>query len=137
MLSHEAIVRKLEEAFRWDCTVIEACAYAKIARSTYYRLMEEHPEFSDRMIAAQQWPYIAAKKILFAHMLEKQDAQLALKFLERRQREHYSVRMLVKPDLPFEVVMEKGRADGKRLSIENAALERFGDGSNHEPIEVQ
>lgn len=45
----DEVVRKLQEAFRCDCTVEEACAYAWISRDTYYRKLNEDKTFSDRM----------------------------------------------------------------------------------------
>src|SRR4051812_649926 len=45
----EDTIQKLEEAFKIDATVREACAYAGIAESTYYAEAKDNPVFSERM----------------------------------------------------------------------------------------
>ncbi len=84
------IVGKLIEAFEMDCTIGEACAYADIHRDTYYDWAKKHPQFSYNMQKAQERPFIKAKKILFLSMETAQDA---IKFLERRQKDLYALRL--------------------------------------------
>ena len=70
---------------------IEACcAYAKIHKSTYYRYITEHPEFSDEVDQKSKQPYLTAVQSVVAAM--KEDPKLALKYLERRHKDEFSIR---------------------------------------------
>lgn len=70
---------------------IEACcAYAKIHKSTYYRYVTEHPEFSDEVDQKSQQPYLTAVQSVVAAM--KDDPKLALKYLERKHKDEFSIR---------------------------------------------
>lgn len=70
---------------------IEACcAYAKIHKSTYYRYITEHPEFSDEVDQKSQQPYLTAVQSVVAAM--KDDPKLALKYLERKHKDEFSIR---------------------------------------------
>jgi len=135
VLADENAVRKLEEAFQWDCNVSEACAHADISRSTYYKLLAEDDRFSCRMMSAQEWPFIMAKKIMFTQMIEGRDGTLALKFLERRQKESYATRQehMNKYDA---LSMEELKAQEKVLRAEIAAIENANSRDNLEPMEV-
>jgi len=45
----EKIIEKLAYAFRCDCTIAEACAYAGIHPDTYYKTVKENKMFSELM----------------------------------------------------------------------------------------
>ena len=62
---NEIVVGKLEEIFKKDWNVSEACLYAGINRDTYYENLRKNKEFSDRMERARMFPFIYAKKKLF------------------------------------------------------------------------
>lgn len=83
-------VRKLEEAFRLDATVTEACSYAGISRQTYYEHYREKPEFSDKIQRARLYPMMLAKSVVL-NAMEKGDAKIAFKWLERRERDRYGL----------------------------------------------
>lgn len=90
------VVGKLNEAFKDDFTVEEACRYAGIHKDTYYEECKRNPSFADEMSRAQDYPLTLAKKrIMLAMRNPKADDALALKFLERRQRDRYSPKMTV------------------------------------------
>ena len=82
-------VAKLTEAFRIDATAEEACSYAGISTATYYRKLKEDDHFREEMERSQMYPFILAKKAVMK-AAEKGDAHLALKWLERRQRDRYA-----------------------------------------------
>ena len=79
------VVTKLEEVFALDGTVEEACFYAGIARQTYYRWMEENPDYSDRFEALRQKPFLKARQTIvkaldnpdhaFKYMTKKKKAE--------------------------------------------------------------
>lgn len=85
---NEEVVQKLEEIFKIDWTVDEACNYAWISRRIYYYRLEENEEFLHRMETAQQFPFILARKVLIKWMTSKNE-NISLKawteFLSRRE----------------------------------------------------
>ena len=91
----EAVIKKLVEAFMNDFTIEEACRFAGISKPTYYSACERDPEFLSVMEAAQDYPLTLAKKTLLngiRHGMDK--ASLALKLLERRQRDRYAPKVI-------------------------------------------
>lgn len=83
-------VRKLEEAFKLDVTVEEACLCAGISKDTYYRKIKEDEGFSDEMERARMFATLRARQTVVREIGE--DGDLALKFLERRCKAQYSPR---------------------------------------------
>ena len=84
-----AIVRKLTDAFKSDFTVREACYYAGIAKSTYYKWLDEFDEFSDEMERSQMFLVVEAKKRLKTSVLQTNDFNKLFAFLERRDPSRY------------------------------------------------
>lgn len=66
------------------------CAYAKVSTSTFYSYITDHPEFSEQMEQKKNEPYLAALQSVVRSMQE--DPKLALKFLERRHKDEFSLR---------------------------------------------
>src|SRR5690349_21207215 len=101
------VVRKLEEAFSMDCTDEEACAFAGIGERTYYDHKSSDEQFSQRMERAKRFAFVLAKKTIMI-ALNKEDGNLALKWLERRQRElyHTKVEQDVK-QVPVEEILDQ------------------------------
>ncbi len=46
---NENTIQKLKEAFKMDCTVLEACCYANIIKSSYYDWISKNKEFLDEI----------------------------------------------------------------------------------------
>ncbi len=84
------VVGKLVEAFMDDFTVEEACRFAGIHKDTFYMEIKRNQAFADAMERAQDYPLTLAKKRLFRGINAWDGAPLALKYLERRQRDRYS-----------------------------------------------
>jgi hypothetical protein len=53
-------IDKLTAAFQRGFSISTACKIAGIARNTYYKWLDESPEFSDRMDGAQEYAKILA-----------------------------------------------------------------------------
>lgn len=89
------VVAKLTEGFQHDFTVEEACRFAGISKDAYYDERKRNPAFADEMDRAQDFPLIVAKNRMFAYINSQRDGYgaLALKFLERRQRERYTPKL--------------------------------------------
>lgn len=84
------LVNKLEYAFSLGCSVTEACLYADISRETYYKWCKEDPKLSDRLEELKEMPILIARDTVIKGI--KRDPELALKFLERRKKDEFSVK---------------------------------------------
>lgn len=84
------VVKKLEEAFLLGCTDLEACLFADISKQTLYNYQEAHPEFVDRKEKLKENPVFLARSSVVRSMQE--DGDLALKYLERKKKDEFSVK---------------------------------------------
>jgi hypothetical protein len=80
-------LRKLEQAFMFDCTVSEACLYADISRDTYYAFIQKYPDFSDRFKALRLIPVIIARITVVAGLTY--DFNLAMWYLKAKRPEEF------------------------------------------------
>jgi hypothetical protein len=87
----EEVIGKLEEGFKSDFTVKEACSYAWIAVDTYYEHYKKNKSFSDRMDSAEDFCFIMAKNNV-RKWLNEGDKEYSLKRLKNRQNKRYSER---------------------------------------------
>ena len=94
-----SVIIKLEEAFTFGASLAEALVYANVSTTAYYHWLEINPSFSKRIEELRLNPNIRARKSVFARM--KYDADLALKFLERKLPEEFSLKAVVKHDVEF------------------------------------
>lgn len=102
----DKVVNLLEEAFRIDCTVSEACIHAWISREAYYEWLKSDSEFSDRMDKAKSFPYLLARQTLFKAVSKGSD-KAAVEFLKRRDR-RYSDKVKVEERVePEEITPEQ------------------------------
>ena len=92
------VVRKLTEAFKLDVTVEEACRYAGISKDTYYRKLNEDEGFSDEMERSRLYVTMLARRSVITQM--EKDGTLALKYLERKRREEFSLQYRQEPEEP-------------------------------------
>jgi hypothetical protein len=84
------VVRKLEEAFALGCSDIEACLYADIGKTAFYKYQDKHPQFAERKEMLKERPILQARDSVIQHM--KRDGNLALKFLERKRKSEFALR---------------------------------------------
>lgn len=84
------VVRKLEYAFAYDCTVEEACLYASISRNTYYEFLKQYPDFQDRIEALRGASILMARMTVLSEV--ERNADVALKYLERKRKSEFSTR---------------------------------------------
>lgn len=82
----EECIMILEEIFRIDWTVEEACSQAWIATNTYYTRIKEDDKLYDRMTRAQQYPIIMARKTLT--IWAQKDPKYAVEVLKRRDKRY-------------------------------------------------
>ena len=102
----DIVIQKLEEAFAFDATVLEACFYADISSSFYYNLLEEKPELVERFATLRQRPVLLARQTVVRNL--STDPDLALKYLERKKKGEFSTRNEnVNADITMEELMAK------------------------------
>lgn len=109
----ETVLCRLEYAFEFmDATVSQACVYAGIGRTTYYRHAKDDDEFRNRMDAAQARTSLHVQNIVLRQIIVKKDAHLGMEWLERRERKRYSKRV------------EHTGADGDPIQIDHLSEAR-------------
>lgn len=84
------VIAKLEEAFAWGCSDVEACLWADIAPKTLYKYQEKHPEFAQRKANLKERPILIARKSVVKAM--PKDPKLAMDYLARKRKEEFSLR---------------------------------------------
>jgi hypothetical protein len=77
-------IKKLEEAFAMDCTVLEACYYADISTPTYYEWLKAHPELSSKFERLRERPVFLARKTVVQGVTEDKD--FAFKYLQKKRK---------------------------------------------------
>jgi hypothetical protein len=84
------VIRKLEESFLMGCTDLEACLYADISKTALYEYQKDNPEFTERKEKLKENPIFQARRSVLSKLSD--DADLALKFLERKKKDEFSLR---------------------------------------------
>jgi hypothetical protein len=88
---NESILGKLEEGFKSDFTIVEACAYAGINPDTYHEWYTRDKVFSERMDRAKLFLFHQAKKNI-AIAISSGEVEDSWKLLRSRQKDIYSER---------------------------------------------
>lgn len=83
-------IQLLEDAFKLGCTDLEACLNANISKSTLYNLQNENPKFLERKNRLKETPFLIARTSVIKGMTD--DPNLALKYLERKKKDEFSLR---------------------------------------------
>lgn len=86
----DEVIAKLEEAFAWGCSDIEACLWADIAPATLYKHQERHPEFAERKAELKEKPIMIARKSVVTSL--SKDSRLAMDFLSRKKKDEFSTK---------------------------------------------
>lgn len=84
------VVRLLEEAFALGCSDLEACLYADIGKTAFYKYQDKHPAFAERKELLKERPVLQARNSVINAM--KYDGNLALKYLERKRKSEFALR---------------------------------------------
>lgn len=82
------VIAKLEEAFAWGCTDVEACLHANIATPTLYLYQEKNPKFIERKEALKETPILLSRKAV-VQAIRKGDRVTALAYLERKKKKEF------------------------------------------------
>ena len=119
----ETTVGKLESAFSWGCTDIEACLYAGINPDTLYEYYKKNPKFSEHKERLKETPNLKARQVLNLAIQQK-DKQAAQWWLERKKKEEFSTRSeLVQPE-PIKVFVTKAEQDEADAVIDDVVTPR-------------
>lgn len=86
----DQVIAKLEEAFALGCTDLEASLYANIAPATLYNYQEKNQGFLERKTQLKETPILKARATVIKAL--ESSPELALKFLERRKKDEFSLR---------------------------------------------
>lgn len=86
----EEVISKLEEAFAWGSSDVEACLWADIAPATLYNYQEKNPEFLERKNALKETPILLARKSVVKSL--SRDPKLAMDFLSRKAKAEFSTK---------------------------------------------
>lgn len=84
------VLDKLEEAFSLGCTDLEATLYANISPATLYNYQEKNKEFLERKMQLKETPILKARASVIKSLQD--NPELALKFLERRKKDEFSLK---------------------------------------------
>ena len=84
------VIGKLEQAFGVGASDREACFHAGIHLDSLYEYIKKHPEFSERKEDLKERLVLVARRTLAGGI--NVDADLALKFLERKRKDEFSLR---------------------------------------------
>lgn len=120
IVSAEKIVL-LEQAFSIGASDLEACALADISPRTLYNYQEKHPEFLQRKETLKERPTLIARQSVVSAM--KGDGHLALKYLERKRKDEFSLKQEV----------EHSGNDNKPIVIIDAGANPYLDDNGAKP----
>ena len=84
------VVLLLFEATSWGCTESEARVYADIGRKSFDNFCQLNPEFRNDLAEKRQHPLIIARNSVTMGM--KNSGELALKYLERKLPDEFSLK---------------------------------------------
>ena len=78
------VIQKLEDAFSWGCTDLEACCNANISKSTLYNYCDANPKFMERKEILKNQPVMKARRVVQA-ALDEDDINTAHKVIDRKE----------------------------------------------------
>ena len=78
------VIQKLEDAFSWGCTDLEACCNADISKSTLYNYCDANPKFMERKEILKNQPVMKARRVVQA-ALDENDINTAHKVIDRKE----------------------------------------------------
>ena len=78
------VIRKLEDAFSWGCTDLEACCNANIGKTSLYEYCDRNPDFAERKEVLKNQPVMKARRVVQA-ALDDDDINTAHKVIDRKE----------------------------------------------------
>lgn len=118
-LMTEKTIQKLEEAFGWGCTDLEACLHADIKKSTLYKYQIANPEFVERKEMLKENPVRLARESVVRALPE--DKNLAFAYLKARKKDEFGDKLTIDGDLTVNVIKfsDSDSSSGSNSSDDN------------------
>jgi len=112
---------KLEMAFSMDCSILEACLVAGIARDTYYDYLKVNPAFADRAKLLRVKPLLKARTTIVQSL---DDVKAAQWYAERKAKGEFAQRkeLTGKDGKPIESRLSREEMDDEALKSAVSAL---------------
>jgi hypothetical protein len=95
----DQVIAKLEEAWMLGCSDLEACYFADISKDALYDYQKLNPEFTERKERFKKHPTLIARRTVVRQI--NSDGDLALKYLERKERDEFSTKSELNTNLTF------------------------------------
>jgi hypothetical protein len=114
----ESVLGKLKEAFMIGCTDTEACLYADINPDTLYDYQKKNEWFSELKKQWKENPVLKARTTVYKNL---DDKETAMKYLERKKKDEFSLRS------------EVTGADGEAVAVFNFNPPKDANNSEHKP----
>lgn len=114
----EEVIRKLEEAFAFGASDLEACFYADISKTALYEYQKDHPEFAERKEKLKERPILLARQKVVKELTS--DVKNAQWYLERKSPD-FRPKQNIQVENPQAVLLEAYgvTADGKLIEGED------------------
>ncbi len=84
------LLDKLEYVFALGGTDKEACLFADVSLAALYIYQQKNPDFVERKELLKESPILVARESVVKNL--KRNPDLALKYLERRRRDEFSIK---------------------------------------------
>jgi hypothetical protein len=107
----EKTIEKLEEAFSWGCTDLQASLRADISVQTLYKYQSENPKFIERKEALKQSTTMLAKRNVHDEV-DNGDVNTSRWHLEHKASHEYSKRS---NEVSVEATLEKITPDEEQI----------------------
>ncbi len=78
------VIQKLEDAFTWGCTDLEACCYADISKTALYEYCQKNNEFAERKETLKNQPLMKSRRII-NQALDDNDLNTANRVVDRKE----------------------------------------------------
>lgn len=84
----KVVVAKLAYASAIGATIKESCAFAGISRDSYYRCVNKHTEFRNKLEQLSYIPVLQARINIFKSLMAG-DVKMSMWYLERKRRDEF------------------------------------------------
>lgn len=101
------------DLLKLDLPVQKVCDAIGISKGSFYRWVKEIPGFAKEVRAAKYFATNLARKSVLEHMIS--DGNLALKYLERKEKDEFSTRSVVKSEPPSQELDQEEREELRKL----------------------
>jgi hypothetical protein len=100
---NEKTIRLLEEAFIRSYTDLEACLFAGIGKTAFYKYKKENKDFAERIEVLKKHVLLTAKQNI-VDKIEVGDTDTSKWYLERKNKDEFSTRIeSINTNLDFEM----------------------------------